>query len=352
MSQKFSGGLIKNTPPTTTGGKSGDASGIWSTSDALQKTHNGIWPIQQTIPASPTNVIGVTIEGGATVSFDAPTDTGGLPITEYSVIASPGGATATGSSSPINITGLTSGATYSFTVIATNALGSGNASAASPSIIIAQPYGFTSSTTWTVPHTGSYTIYCVGGGAGSSGSYYYGNYYGAGGGSGYYNTAIVSLTQGQSLTINIGGGGGSAGSGGSTSVVSGSTLCSAGGGSPGGNGYGGNGGSGGGPGALNSPWSSDNRGGYSGSNSRAGAGSAGIGQLNVAYGSGTNPYIPPGGNGSYAGGPITYDGIYGFGAGAQADNNQNGIARGGGAGGSSWAQGQHSGNGGMVVIFG
>jgi hypothetical protein len=44
------------------------------------------------------------------------------------VTASPGGATASGISSPITVSGLTSGTTYTFTVKATNAHGTGPAS--------------------------------------------------------------------------------------------------------------------------------------------------------------------------------------------------------------------------------
>lgn len=71
----------------------------------------------------------------ATVTFTAPTWTGGLPITSYTVTSSPGGITASGSSSPITITGLASNTNYTFTVTATNGAGTSAASAASNSIL-------------------------------------------------------------------------------------------------------------------------------------------------------------------------------------------------------------------------
>lgn len=73
--------------------------------------------------------------GAATVTFTAPTWTGGLPITGYTVTSSPGGFTGTGASSPITVTGLQSNTNYTFTVRATNAVGQSAASAASNSIL-------------------------------------------------------------------------------------------------------------------------------------------------------------------------------------------------------------------------
>lgn len=72
--------------------------------------------------------------GRADVTFTAPVYTGGTPITGYTVTSSPGGFTGTGASSPISVTGLQSGVSYTFTVTATNAVGTGPASAASNSI--------------------------------------------------------------------------------------------------------------------------------------------------------------------------------------------------------------------------
>jgi FtsP/CotA-like multicopper oxidase with cupredoxin domain len=87
-----------------------------------------------TVPGAPT--IGTAVAGNAraTVSFTAPASNGGSPITLYTVTSSPGGKTATGASSPITVTGLTNGTAYTFTVKATNAVGTGPASGPSNSV--------------------------------------------------------------------------------------------------------------------------------------------------------------------------------------------------------------------------
>ena len=70
--------------------------------------------------------------GAVTVTFTP--DATGSAATSYTATSSPGGFTATGSSSPLTITGLQSGVAYTFTVIATNAIGNSTASAASNSV--------------------------------------------------------------------------------------------------------------------------------------------------------------------------------------------------------------------------
>jgi hypothetical protein len=94
------------------------------------------------VPNAPT--IGTATAAGlsASVTFTAPSNVGGSAITGYTVISSPGSITATGASSPITVSGLTSGTSYTFTVVATNTYGSGPASAASNSITAVNPDAF------------------------------------------------------------------------------------------------------------------------------------------------------------------------------------------------------------------
>jgi hypothetical protein len=70
----------------------------------------------------------------ASVSFTAPVNDGGSAITGYTVTSTPDNITATGTASPIVVTGLTNGTSYTFTVHATNAAGDGPESVASNAV--------------------------------------------------------------------------------------------------------------------------------------------------------------------------------------------------------------------------
>ena len=87
-----------------------------------------------TAPGAPT--IGAAVAGNtrAYVSFTPPALNGGSAILSYTVTSSPGGFIGTGNTSPITVTGLTNGTPYTFTVTATNAVGTGPASGVSNSV--------------------------------------------------------------------------------------------------------------------------------------------------------------------------------------------------------------------------
>lgn len=93
-------------------------------------------------PDAPTNVVATnTVAGGAaSISFTPSAYIGKDTIT-YTVTSSPGNLTATGSSSPIVVTGLTNATTYTFTVVATTNYGVQSDAASSSSLDVGIPPG-------------------------------------------------------------------------------------------------------------------------------------------------------------------------------------------------------------------
>jgi hypothetical protein len=84
-------------------------------------------------PGAPTGVTATAGNAQATVSFTAPTSNGGSDITGYTVTSS-AGQKAKGPKSPIVVKGLTNNNSYTFTVTATNKIGTGPASSPSNSV--------------------------------------------------------------------------------------------------------------------------------------------------------------------------------------------------------------------------
>jgi Fibronectin type III domain len=121
------------------------------------------------------------------VTFTGPTSDGGSAVTSYTVTAHDsttpgnGGETAIGSSSPLLVTGLTNGDTYTFTVRATNAVGAGPSSSPSNSVRPSAP-----------PSPGAAGYQLV---ASDGGIFAYGDaaFYGSHGGS-PLNSPIVAMT--------------------------------------------------------------------------------------------------------------------------------------------------------------
>ena len=104
---------------------------------------NATASVTANVPAAPTiGTATATSSTTASITFSAPTGslaTGGSAITGYTMYSS-GGQTATGSSSPITITGLTSETSYNFYVRANNAIGQSANSGTSNTITTSVAY--------------------------------------------------------------------------------------------------------------------------------------------------------------------------------------------------------------------
>jgi hypothetical protein len=303
------------------------------------------------VPDSPTIGSITRIDLGAQVAF-TPSTKGGN-VVSYTATSTPGGFTGTGSS-PITVTGLSSGTSYTFKVRATNATGSSAYSSDSASITAAAAswvLALTATTTqsYSLPSGVSQLgIYAFG--AGQNGS---GQSGGAGGSA--YSGIVNNPTPGHTATVTVGA------SGGATSSF-GSYLDSTGAGNAtsktAGNGGGAGGGGTGGNLTLSGPGQTYNYGGGGG---------------NGGNGNGTNPNdiwngysVHAGGNGGNAGGS-PYGGGGGGGSGQHQSFNYrnaswnygghgggtggagNGLSGGGGGGGNGGAGG--AGAAGQVIVF-
>jgi hypothetical protein len=109
-------------------------------SGSVSAPSNAVTPTEATAPAAPTEVIATAGNEAATVTWAAPAN-GGSPINSYTVTPYIGSTaqpktTVTGSppATRTTISGLTNGTSYTFTVVATNALGTGAASSPSSAV--------------------------------------------------------------------------------------------------------------------------------------------------------------------------------------------------------------------------
>ena len=134
--------------------------------------YDSILANQQSLPSVPT--IGTATDGGTGTTVNVAFTAGGIPGSSYTALSTPGSITATGTSSPITVSGLTAGTAYTFQVRATNNAGNSAYSAASNSVTPAVPVyslvsTFNASGNYTIP-TGKTRIAVAGVGSGQGGT--------------------------------------------------------------------------------------------------------------------------------------------------------------------------------------
>jgi len=136
-----------------------------------------------TPPGAPSIGTATAGNGSIAVSFTPPSSSGSSPIVDYVATCTASGSSRsqTGTTSPITVTGLTNGTTYSCSVTATNSSGAGSASASvsatplgvpgAPTIGTGTAGNASASIAFTAPASNggstitTYTASCTGGGA-------------------------------------------------------------------------------------------------------------------------------------------------------------------------------------------
>jgi hypothetical protein len=139
MANRWKGNFVVAAATTSSGTDyTGKANGAWGLNSQLQQKQASLWALGVHAPNAPT--IGTATSGDtlASVNFTGSTDSGGGTILSYTATSTPGNITSTSATSPILVTGLTNGTTYTFTVHANSSLGYTSAESASSNSVTPQ----------------------------------------------------------------------------------------------------------------------------------------------------------------------------------------------------------------------
>lgn len=104
---------------------------LWSRSDGTDYRIQSAVGSIRTVPGAPRAAIATAGDGQVDAVWTPPVDDGDSAITSYTATADPGGNNCSSTTTSCTIIGLTNGTTYTVSVTATNALGTGPASAPS-----------------------------------------------------------------------------------------------------------------------------------------------------------------------------------------------------------------------------
>lgn len=359
MPTRYPGRLITANRPTVSTTTTG--SGMFTGTEATQYIQTGLWAGLPDVVRNPTITTSV-VSQQVSISFSIPTSDGGSAITGYRVVASPGNIVATGTSSPITVTGLINDLAYTFTISAVNnnGIGAGTTVFGTPSL----------------PITSSIDYLIVAGGGGAYGANGGRQENGGAGAGGLLQGTNLSVTGGTTYTITVGSGGtnGTSWTNGSNSTAFSLTAIGGGKGGQRRTGVvGGSGGSGGGGGAEIANGGSGTAGpprqGYNGGNGTTGsfvvggggggagaAGANGTGGFGATGGVGVQSSITGtatyyAGGGSTAWSPPLAGGQGGGGASQSGTTGSDGGINTGGGGGTNDGAGGAGGSGVVIVRY-
>lgn len=124
MSKRYLGGVITKSPVTP---NVSSANGIWTMEQQAHYRYSNCWPRS---PGAPSITSVTKGNANVAVAFSAPSCTGSNTLTSY-IATSNTGVSATNTTSPITVTGLTNGSSYTFVVRGINSAGTGACSARS-----------------------------------------------------------------------------------------------------------------------------------------------------------------------------------------------------------------------------